>query len=488
VDLNGHSDGDYNRDNTIDVIASTVTYLRSSATAFHRGADHFVGLDVGLRQDIQWGYDWLGTGTLDPGKVVGPFGPGTIQRLPVLTFGWAPSSSLGPLRFSVDGEAARLAPLFSLTGDEGRAANEGAIEPTSFRVAVDRLFSPNTTAPGFVRNGLGNRLWEDGEREARDRVMLLPRLSLAAQPLGALSVSANAAWRQLAWLGEASGRTWSRGYLLLGGVLETELSRRFGAFRHALQPRVELRAVPFGYDASSTGLAPVPYDPVDFAVPDVRARVQGVVELRQRLVGPLVDLRLDLGQGLEWANGTQARAGEAYGRLVGRVGWVSAQGVLRVDPLIEAAPIPFRPTSPITRLAGRLEIDDGRGHGAWAAYENVLLEGTARTRQPLDLLFLIDRGYTSMTRVRQVTFGARWNFGPVLLRYDALVAEQNVSGTSQLAFTQHTIGAGISPACDCWRLDLWAVQGLFDGNTGKPRVLVPSFGFNVTVSRFGSIR
>lgn len=493
VDLNGHSDGDYNRDNTIDVIASTVTYLRSSATAFHRGADHFIGLDVGLRQDIQWGYDWLGDGTIEPGKVVGPWGPGTLQRLPVVTFGWAPSSSLGPLRFSVEGEAARLAPLFSLTGDEGRAAHEGAIEPTTFAVAVNRLFSPNTVAaPELPRNGVGNRTWEPGEREARDRLMLLPRLSFATQPLGALSISASAGWRQLAWLGEASGRSWSRGYLLLGGAVETELSRRFGALRHALQPRVELRAVPFGYDAGTSGVAPVPYDPIDFAVPDTAARVQGVVELRQRLVGAggVEHLRLDLGQGLEWSATRQARVAESYGRLVGRVGWVTVQGALRLDPLT--------PADPITRLYGRVDLDDGRGHGAYGAYENVLLEGTARTRQPIDLLFLIDRGFTSTTRVRQVTFGARWDFGPVALRYDALVAEQVLLadradpkiavGPATLAMTQHTLGVGLSPACDCWRVDVWATQNLFDGGKGTPVFPAPSFGFNVTVSRFGSIR
>ena len=47
VDLNAHSDGNYNRDLTVDVIASTATYLRSTATLFHRGEDHYLGLDVG---------------------------------------------------------------------------------------------------------------------------------------------------------------------------------------------------------------------------------------------------------------------------------------------------------------------------------------------------------------------------------------------------------------------------------------------------------
>ena len=34
--------------------------------------------------------------------------------------------------------AVRLSPLFSLTGDEGSAANEGAVSPIRFAEAVDR--------------------------------------------------------------------------------------------------------------------------------------------------------------------------------------------------------------------------------------------------------------------------------------------------------------------------------------------------------------
>lgn len=495
VDFNGHSDGDYNRDLTVDVILSTATYLRSSATAFHRGANHALTLDVGLRQDIQWGYDWLGTGTLlKQGRVIGNFGPGTLQRLPALTFGWSPDP-LGPVRFTLDAEAVRLAPLFSLSGDEGSAANEGAITAVPFKQAVEQLFNPSS--PYFsTTNGMGNRVWNPGEREARDRLMVKPTISASVTPLGAFTLSGSASWRQLAWAGEASGRSWSRGYLLLGGALETQLARRFadGAVRHVIEPRVEVRALPFGYTDGTAGATLVPYDAVDFAVPNTSARAQGVIELRQRLHArdgsELV--RLELGQGAELA--ATPTLGESYGRLSFRAGWLSGSGSLRFDPLASRWPTN---ELTVTRATARLDVDDGRGHGAYGTYENVLMEGTARSRQPLDLLFLIDRGYTSATRLQQIAFGARWNFGAFAVRYDALVAEQRLQredGTigPVLAFSQHALSVGVTPACDCWRLDLtatqpipWRLAGAM--NPQGPIFQAPSVGFSLSVARFGTI-
>lgn len=512
VDLNVHSDGDYNRDLVVDVIASTATYLRSTAVAFHRGADHYIGLDVGLRQDIEWGYDLLGSGTLvNRPQGYGRYGPGTLQRLPAFTFGWAPTKLLGPLRFDVEGDAVRLAPLFSNTGDEGMAASGGAILHEPFAVSIGRFFTPGASRA----DGTGDRIWQLGEREARDRLMVLPRLSVSAQPLGgAFSVSAFAGWRQFGWLGEASGRSWSRGYLLLGGRLETELSRSFGAVRHVIQPLAEIRAIPLGLAGAAGSsfapatTAPVPYDAVDAAVPGITPRFQGVLELRQRLLTGGTELvRLDVGQGFELAGttlgGLAPTLGESYGRLATRIGWFSAQGTIRLDPLGTlnevqgtARLIHFADGNVpvldglhvidhggLTRLAARADLDDYRGHGAYVEYQNLLMEGSARSRQPIDLLFLIDRVFTSVTRVRQVVFGARWDFGPIALRYDALVSESVLTaGTAPvLVLAQHTLGVGIAPACDCWRLDLLATQRTF------PAVMAPTVGFNVTISKFGSI-
>lgn len=477
-DLNLHSDGDYNRDLTTDVLLSSTTYLRSAAKVFHRGRDHYLGLDVGLRQDIQWGYDLLGRraelGLPDSAAI---FGPGTLQRLPAFTFGWLPTSTLGPLRFEVEGDVTRLSPLYSNTGDEGVNAAGGALLPTTFATGVNSFYLPRGAA------GAGDRIWQPGEREARTRLMAMPKVSVSAQPFGVLSVSGFAAWRQFVWAGEASGKTLHRGYLLLGGRVETELSRRFGDVRHVIQPLVEVRAVPFGAESFESI---IPYDAVDAAVPGLSPRLQGVVELRQRLMRGAVELlRVDVGQGLELSGARfEPTPGELYGRVGSRVGWFSAQGLLRFDPLAQR--VAYDGVTRVdpgffTRVSARAEVDDWKGHGAYVAYENVLMEGTMRSRQPIDLLFLVDRGYTSATRVQMITAGAKWAFGPLSLRYDAMLQEQTTLSPPQWGLQQHSIGVGFAPACDCWRVDLFAVQQLF------PTVLPPMFNGTVTVSRFGTI-
>jgi hypothetical protein len=219
-----------------------------------------------------------------------------------------------------------------------------------------------------------------------------------------------------------------------------------------------------------------------------------VLELRQRLVarGGTEVVRLDLGQGFEVTGADYSMLaptlGETYGRLGTRIGWFGAQAMLRFDPLLSLGVRPgptlldrtlLRDGGP-TRLAARAELDDGR-HGAWVQYEQLQMEGTTRSRQPLDLLFLIQRGYTSSTMLRQLTFGARWDFGPVSLGYSGLVAEANVQGVTQFVLQQQTAMVGIAPACDCWRVDVSALFPTY------PEVRAPSFGFNVTISKFGTI-
>jgi hypothetical protein len=57
-------------------------------------------------------------------------------------------------------------------------------------------------------------------------------------------------------------------------------------------------------------------------------------------------------------------------------------------------------------------------------------------------------------------------------------------------FTQHMLTVGIAPACDCWRIDLTAIQNVWsalpEGGFG-PRFNAPNFRFNLTISKFGSI-
>jgi hypothetical protein len=308
--------------------------------------------------------------------------------------------------------------------------------------------------------------------------MVVPRLQLAGVAFEVLSLSAAAWWRQLAWVGEASGRTWQRGALVLDGRVETEASRSFGGWRHTITPLVQVRAVPAitagGSDVASP--SPVPYDEVDSAVPPGAAGlVQGQVALRQRLAraGSSDALRLDLAQGL-WlpGGGYGLSPGELSARLAANLWLVSAAAAARVDPV----------QGRLTRLQAALGLDDGHGHGGGAAYENLLDDGTDRTRAPMDLLFgpPVPAGATS--RASLVSGNVFWNFGPVSARYELLFLQQPWA-SGRLGLAQQALTVGITPACDCWRLDLSAIQRT-DASGG---LRLPDFGASLTVARFGTL-
>jgi LPS-assembly protein len=550
IDLSAHSDGYYNRDVTPDVIAREAGYLRSTAVLFHRGADHLVTLDAVLRQDLTGGsfgasgYSLFGGETIARGSVAPRFGPNPIQRLPAVSLTVPVRQLVGPLAFDVTGDVVQQRPLRGLSGDEGALANEGRFfDPLTgaelpAECLVERLYlarapqqlseCPQTVLPGAGPNalkvGLGDGVWQRGEREARLRLNVMPRLWASTTLADAVSVSATAAWRQGVWHGLASQQTVTRGYPLLTARVETELARVFGDVRHAFTPLFEVRAVPFVLatsslptDASRLG-GPAPYDELDRAIGDNRARVQAVVEVRNRLVqrGGRELLRLDLGQGLDLVSpqvsgpggvlppieapvGMNApRLAESYARLGLSVGWftVAAQG--RLEPLWKETPsATARPR--VTRLSASASCDIPGGHGLAASYENVLDDGTNRARAPVDLLFGDPVVASATSRAQLLTAGARTKLGPVSLRYDVVLFNRlwgrrdafgNFARTARgdvildplLSFGQQTVSLSWAPACDCWRLDLSVTNRVTAAGTLGP----PEPGFNFTVSRFGS--
>jgi LPS-assembly protein len=495
ADAKLYTDGNYNRDVTPDVVASTTGYLRSAVQATQRGADHLVSLDVVLRQDLAYGYGWAGGQPELPGSTAPRFGPNPLQRLPAVTFTLPTKRLAGPLAIDVQAEAVRLAPLFGLSGDEGPAAKEGRLDENGTELAFEcmreRLFFPMAVsgACGVTdadKVGQGDRVYQPGEREARDRLSVLPRLSAAWTPGNVVSLSAFAGYRQSLWVGEVTGRTWQRGYPLLGARAETELSGTFagGALRHGITPVVELRAVPVVLRGSSSAdLEPVPYDDVDRSVPLTAAglptaRVQGIAELRQRVSRPdgSAAFRFDLGQGVDLASPERTGPGlaESYARTTFTAGWFNLGATARAD---------F--TAPrLTRLSASCSVDDGKGHVGYAAYDNLLDDGTNRTRTPIDLLFgpLVPASVTARSNL--LTAGARWKLGTVGLRYEALFLDRLWSATvEKFSLAQHTLGVSWAPACDCWRLEVFATQRPRSDGTWA----FPDVGATLTVSRLGSI-
>ncbi len=506
------SDGRIQTDLVTDVIARQAGYLRSAAALFYKTASTLVTLDVVLRQDIIYGYDVFGLTPRAPGSLAPVLGPNPIQRWPGISFA-LPLRRLGPGPFSFDlrAEAVRHAPLRDQTGDEGTLANDGRIQDDGVlaadRTAVlagepaecasERL---NYTAFGAARChnqlsqkvGQGDGVWQRGEREARDRFMILPRLFAAWHPGDAVSLTTWAGWRQAFYAGEVSGRTSQRGYALMSARAETELGGTLAndSLRHSLTPIAELRAVPFVLQTASAGdAAPAPYDDVDLSVPATAgARVQAITELRQRLVNRAGRefVRLDLGQGYNLAapESGVTGLGETYARLSVSAWWLSANSTARFDPVLNRA----------TRLAAALSLDDGRGDGVGIAYENVLDDGTSRSRQPIDLLFGNRVPLSAYSRAQLVLGTARAKLGPLTIGYSIMFLD-HVWGrvpapvSTRLTFNYHTISAGFTPACDCWRVDVAMTQRVSYADPLRPQGFInyAEFFFNFTASRFGSI-
>ena len=502
------SDGDYVRDTTPDVLAREAFYTRSLGAVYRRGEDTWLGLDVLLRQDVSWGYELFRRAPLLTAGIP-TRGPNPFHRLPALTFAVPERVLWGPLTWSLRAEAVRLAPVSGNTGDEGPGADEGrasavidgqtvALKPECVQ---QRLYWPLPVSTAACPSGLafaderafeGDRLWQPGERQPRDRFDLFPKLAIRGAIADVVALSAFAAWRQDVWVGEADGSAWWRGYPLFGGALQSELARVFpvdgGAVRHALSGLVELRGAPV-----VLGQAPVAYDETDAAWPDQVGRLQGIVELRNRVsskrgVAVQEHLRLDLGQGAELIGPDGPRLAESYGRLGLRAGWFSTDLSLRLDA----------PRGRVSRISATAGLDDGQGRGVYAGWENVLDDGTDRTRQPIDLLFG-PRAGPGNARAQALTFGGRFRIEGFTARYEAQLLDRlYVAGAAipglpapeykALTFVQHTLGLGYGPRCDCWRVEVYATQRGADapGRLGPPVYQVPDFGATVSLTGFGA--
>lgn len=498
VDSQVHSDGYYLRDGVVDVLARADGALRSTARLMQKGEDHVIFVDVALRQDLQGGYDLFGRTPKIAGSYAPALPPSTLHRLPAITLSLPVRQLVGPLAFDLEASAVRLAPLGSRTGDEGVAANEGRDRDalTGRELSVDclreRLYLP--IAPTLVSGcgldfstdklGMADGVFQRGEREPRVRFDVLPRLWLNTQPAQAVSLVASAGWRQQAWFGETTGDLGQRGYPLVGARLATELRRDFkGGVRHQVLAKIEARAVPF-----VVGSTPAPYDELDRAIIDANPRAQSTVELSQRLVGAGAELlRLDVGQGFDLL-GTQKIA-ETYGRFRFSLGPLSGTVAGRSDlTRLLLTSLSFEASLTFTRVS------------FWTNYENLLDDGSNRTRQPIDLLFG-DRVPTGVfTRGQRLMAGTRLNFGVIGFAYSAMMMglrHEMGSPAAPLTFQQHNLTVSAAPSCECWRVDLTATQTFAVTEAARGSLPVPaawglatgpfvSFSLGFTVSKFGS--
>jgi LPS-assembly protein len=482
------SDGFYTRDITADIVARENQYLRSTGVLFHRGDDHWAGVEVGLRQDIRWGYRLLGDNAEPVGalldKPITP-APRTIHELPSLTWSLPERPLFGRLIGGLKLEFTRLSPLRSLFGDEGE---DGRYDPDRLLVA------PNPT--GVERDldpTQGNGLFDGSDREARDRLDLFPRLS-ASYSLGDFArLTPGLALRQDFYVGEVSGRVGQRGYPLLDLTLDSELARTFEfrgtTLRHSLMPSVMLRYVPIVWgDLPSPGASPhrpgQAYDEIDAALPATppgaaRRFLHAVVELHQTLRSrqggaqhELVRLTLGqgfdlsryaptLGQGIALEDDLTVR--DTFGRLAANVGRFSGGGVVRFDPN----------SREISQLSADFRFAAPQGE-IFARYDDLMGVGSDRLRRSLDAL--VGPARQSAQRAQFLTAGTNVTLGFGLgMRYEALLQPQ---ARDESPLRQQWFAVSYGPACNCWR-----VEGVARLERGRAR---PDFGLNLTVTGVGT--
>lgn len=474
IDAGFVSDGYYFRDITADVLARQAEYLRSTGVVYHQDASGYAGLEAVVRQPIfaddrqPFGFSFFGEDRDKDGNVVR--GPQTFARFPSIVYAQPERSVAGPLSFGFRAEYSRLAPVLGSFGDEGS----------------DGVFGAAADADGTQ----GNRLFDVGEREARNRVDFFPRVSATFHAGEFAYVTPYAAWRETLYLGEVTGQTAHRGYMLAGAEIGTELMRNFGkgegAIRHRIAPRAEMRVVPFVLG----GVPGVAYDEIDAAIPvPVAGRPmalwQTVLELRQSLEikrgNAWSDLvRLDLGQG--WDHLENAPA-DTWARLTLLAGPVSTTAAVRYDLA----------TRTLAQVTAALALNVGRGNGLSVGWDSLRvgsggdnlragidsLVGTPLLRLPGDPL-----GVDRFDSAEQLV-GGLWLTLPAGLqfRYDAVVQP-----LADRPLTQQRLSLSYGPGCDCWRIEGYAwlrPDGSPPGLLGGP-YLFPDFGVSLVIHQFGS--
>ncbi|MDY7225153.1 LPS-assembly protein LptD [Hyalangium rubrum] len=493
IDAGFVSDGFYTRDLTADLVAREAQYLRSTGVVYHRGEDHYAGLDVSLRQDIRWGFHFFRDDRVPdaidvPAEQRSILGPITLQRLPSITFALPERRIAGRWAAALRMEFARLAPMTRTFGDEGE---DGLFDPNRAQV----ITGPDGLPQGVPDPTQSNGIFDASDREARNRLDFSPRLSTSFGLGPFVRMTPSLALRQDLYLGEVSGRFAQRGYPLVDLMVDSELARtyqpRTTGYRHTLIPSVQLRYVPGVWGGvpspgASPDRAPQIYDEIDSAVPvgpDGRGQgfLHAVVEVSQALEVKRGDqrsevLRLRLGQGFDLTRhaptfGARSPAGQegpvlrdTYARLNASAGVFNAGALARFDPN----------TSKIAQFSLDTWIDNGEGEALYVRYDDLLAEGSDRLRRGIDAL--VGPAAESQARAQLLVTGVRMSLGIGLgLRYEALVQPL---AQMQSPLAQQVLGVSYGPACDCWR-----IEGVATLRRGQSR---PDFGLNLSVAGVGA--
>jgi LPS-assembly protein len=377
-----------------------------------------------------------------PGAPYGAFGAdlGVASRWPGASATLLPSAA-GPLRIAGRAGAARYAPMSGSFDREGRAAASRA----------------------------------DARAE----------LSLPLLAGGAVSFTPYVRAAAAAYAFEADVRSMASVWGVAGGVLETELSRRFGAILHAIAPRLEWRA---GTGAAGDPLPWLAYDAFDrsgtglLATGPPGAWQQLRASVETSLATPAARMaRLELGQDVDLR---RRRFAETFVAASGGWGLLAADASARflalddrADPASEP-PIPSPLLDRFTELRASVSLRDRRGGALRAGFFAVGPGGSGTLLAGLDPLFdlrpsprggeaFASAGATlvagAATVGYDVVFPGRESFAPACRPGDA------VRQVQAWHVRQHAASFAWDSPCRCFRIVLLAsvddcARGVRDGS------------------------
>jgi len=420
------------RDTNPDALGAKVPYRRSAVHLSHR-RDALV-VEAGSSYDQPLRPD--GTG-IPPGTAVvgtfptGPYGPlgsdvGVASRWGSATAALVPIPA-GPLTLSARAGAARFGPATGGLDVAGRPATTRADARAELGLPV--LVAGMVTVAPFVRGAALGYAFDDAR--------------------------------------EPEATAWG----VAGAVVQTEVSRRFGALRHAISPRLEWRT---GTAAAGDPLAVPAYDAFDrstagilSASPGPFQQLRAAIETRLEAPGATL-LRAEVGQDADLRAG---RLAEAFAALAVAAGPVTAESRARffpVDGRGVPAPAPRirSPLDALTELQASLSVQDRRGDGVRAGFLAVGAGGSGGLVAGLDPLFDV-RPASKLDAAAAATAGVRLTLGTARVGYDALLpgraafvpscgdptSERRVSA---LQVQQHAASLAWESPCRCFRVTMIA--------------------------------
>ncbi len=277
--------------------------------------------------------------------------------------------------------------------------------------------------------------------------------------------------------------------------MQTEVSRRLGALRHAIAPRLEWRAATSaagnplaftafdGFDRSATGLLS--------ASPGSFQQLRAAIETRLEAPGATL-LRVELGQDADLRAG---RLAEAFAALGVAAGPLAADGRVRFFP-VDGRGVPVDPPripsslDKVTELQVGLTLQDRRGDGVRAGFLAVGPGGSGGLVAGLDPIFDVRPAQSLRDAAAAATVGVRATVRGARLGYDALLPGRAAfvpacAGTGErrveaLQVREHAASVAWESACRCFAVTM--VARVNDCATGIGDV---SFGASISLSRLG---